>query len=193
MLSKSSRADIREPGYEQKLLSIGDSLSIFTIATPGSKCNGRRIETSTEHRPLTLRVLDMHSSRRTSYAHIQGYALLFLPFVLAKIDRSNWSCQINSFQTHKSNNWDDCATALDEDSATFWHTLYVPHNDILPHNITIDMVKQYNVTKMTYLPRQDGSSNGNIGNWNIFLRNETGPSRLLWGNWTDDQRLKTVN
>ncbi len=60
---------------------------------------------------------------------------------------------------------DNSATrAIDGDSSTFWHTRW--NEDLtLPHFITVDMGKPHRIGGFTYLPRQDGNSNGTVENY----------------------------
>ncbi|KAL8953340.1 MAG: hypothetical protein Q9222_000802 [Ikaeria aurantiellina] len=102
-----------------------------------------------------------------------------------------WHCNVDSFEY--SDDYNDCAKAYDGDDNTFWHTMYTPHDEPLPHRITIDLGKVYKLRGMTYLPRQDGSSNGNIGGWRISLSADEESHRLLNGTWSDDQSRKTVD
>ncbi|KAL8717383.1 MAG: hypothetical protein Q9225_005364 [Loekoesia sp. 1 TL-2023] len=118
-------------------------------------------------------------------------AALFLiaQLVSSQIDRSGWHCHVDSSESGDY----DCAKAIDGDFTTFWHTKWDPVTDYLPHNITIDIRTPYNLASMMYLPRQDGNQNGNIGDWQIMLGNDTQNGRFLTGTWSDDQQLKTVD
>lgn len=80
------------------------------------------------------------------------------------IDRTGWSVTADSYQPGN-----EPAKVLDGDTSTFWHTEYSPTNASLPHNLTLDLKALYWVNGLTYLPRQDGNSNGNIGQHIIQL------------------------
>ncbi|KAL8917570.1 MAG: hypothetical protein Q9208_007853 [Pyrenodesmia sp. 3 TL-2023] len=103
-----------------------------------------------------------------------------------------WHCNVDSFEFTRTDH-NDCDKAIDSNDNTFWHTKYTPSDAALPHRITIDMGKVYNTRSMTYLPRQDGDSNGNIGNWRISLSADEEMYRLLNGSWKDDSARKTVD
>ena len=81
------------------------------------------------------------------------------------ISRTGWTCTADSAQAGNP-----CTNVLDNDTTTFWHTEYNPTLVPLPHQIVIDMQVSYLVGSITYLPRQDGNSNGNIGQHVISLR-----------------------
>ncbi|KAL8799161.1 MAG: hypothetical protein Q9182_006098 [Xanthomendoza sp. 2 TL-2023] len=103
-----------------------------------------------------------------------------------------WHCNVDNFEsTARPPN--DCAKAYDSNDKTFWHSKYEPTDAPLPHHITIDLGKVYNTRSMTYLPRQDGNRNGNIGQWRISLSTNNSEFRLLNGTWKDDRSRKTVD
>ena len=90
--------------------------------------------------------------------------LSLLPLAVAQIDRTGWTATTDSFQPGN-----EPANVLDNNPSTFWHTEFNPTNAALPHNIVINMNQVYNVNGVSYLPRQDGISNGNIGQHTIEL------------------------
>ena len=84
----------------------------------------------------------------------------------AQIDRTGWTITADSFQTGTNN---EPPKAIDGDRASIFHTQWMPVNVPLPHNVTIDMKQSYNINAVSYLPRQDGNLNGNIGQHKIQL------------------------
>ena len=83
----------------------------------------------------------------------------------ASISQAGWTVTADS-----ANAGYPASNAIDGNNSTFWHTEYDPTNVPLPHMITIDMGQSYTVGSITYLPRQDGVSNGNIGQHEVQLR-----------------------
>lgn len=83
----------------------------------------------------------------------------------AGISQAGWTVTADSAQAGNA-----ATSAIDGNNATFWHTEFNPTLAPLPHNIVIDMKTSYLVGSITYYPRQDGSSNGNIGEHIIQLR-----------------------
>lgn len=87
------------------------------------------------------------------------------------------------------------SNVLDNNLDTFWHTPFGANGNPLPHYLIIDMkTTQKAVNQVAYIPRQDGSSNGNVGehiidtsldgvNWNA-------PSVL--GTYMDSNSTKTT-
>ncbi|KAI9845578.1 MAG: hypothetical protein M1837_004675 [Sclerophora amabilis] len=108
-----------------------------------------------------------------------------LQCVVAQTDRTGWTATANSFQSGN-----EPAKVLDGTN-TIWHSQYSP-NAPLPHNIVIDMKRTYNVNGLSYLPRQDGSSNGNIGEHRIQLSADgvNWGTPVAIGTWLDDRSLK---
>ncbi|KAL8916958.1 MAG: hypothetical protein Q9172_006042 [Xanthocarpia lactea] len=121
----------------------------------------------------------------------QAFAALLVasvPFVASQIDRTGWTVTVDSFQTGTNN---EAAKAIDGNTGTIWHTQWMPTNVALPHTITLDMKKSYNVNGLTYLPRQDGNSNGNIGQHLIQISLDgTTWTTTASGSYLDDSSLK---
>ena len=114
--------------------------------------------------------------------------LSFVPLALTQIARTGWTVTADSFQPGN-----EVANTIDGNTGTFWHTEFNPVNTPLPHNITIDMKKTYNVNALSYLPRQDGNSNGNIGQHQIVLSTDgaTWTAPVVIGRYLGDVSLKT--
>jgi galactose oxidase len=89
---------------------------------------------------------------------------------------------------------DPVSNALDGNPATFWHSEYSPDEVPLPHSITVNMHALHYVSGLTYLPRQDGVSNGNIGQYSIFVSRDgkSWGAPVATGTWADDSTLKTA-
>ena len=83
----------------------------------------------------------------------------------ASISQSGWTVTADSAEAGNA-----ATNAIDGDNTTFWHTEYSPVTADLPHMITIDMGSSYTVGSVSYLPRQDGQSDGNIGQHQVQLR-----------------------
>ena len=83
----------------------------------------------------------------------------------SSIPQTGWTVTADSAQAGNP-----ATSAIDNTTTTFWHTEFNPVLAPLPHNITINMGSSYLVGSTTYLPRQDGNSNGNIGEHVIQLR-----------------------
>lgn len=102
--------------------------------------------------------------------------------------RTGWTVTVDSFQPGNEG-----INVLDGNTGSIWHTQWTPNNAALPHVITIDMKTTINVNGLTYLPRQDGNSNGNIGQHTIQLSSDgTTFTPVAFGTYLDDSSLKTT-
>ena len=59
--------------------------------------------------------------------------------------------------------------AIDGDPDTFWHSEYDPKLAKPPHEIVIDLGESEWLTGFKYLPRQDGGTNGNVKDYEIYV------------------------
>ena len=107
----------------------------------------------------------------------------------ARIAQTGWTVSTNSFQPGN-----EPIKASDGDTDTLWHTRWSPSAALLPHTITINMQNTYMVDGCTYLPRQDGTANGNIGQHQMF----TSIDGIAWtmvasGTFNDDASMKAAS
>ena len=72
----------------------------------------------------------------------------------------------------------DAAYLVDGDPSTFWHTMYSITLAKYPHWVDFDSGKEKVIKGFTYLPRQDGSLNGCIKDYEIYVSNDN----QNWGN-----------
>ena len=84
------------------------------------------------------------------------------------INKSNW--KVVGYDSQHGGN--EARLAIDGKNDTFWHTEYQGSEPSCPHNIVIDMANTYQITAITYLSRQDGSQNGMVKQYEIFLSND---------------------
>jgi galactose oxidase len=83
--------------------------------------------------------------------------------------------------------------AIDGNISTFWHSEYTPVLTPLPHQAVLDLGSATTINGFTYLPRQDGLLNGNIGTYGL----EVSKDKEIWtvvsnATWLDDQSPKVV-
>ena len=72
----------------------------------------------------------------------------------------------------------DAAYLVDGDPSTFWHTMYSITLAKYPHWVDFDSGKEKIIKGFTYLPRQNGSLNGCIKDYEIYVSNDN----QNWGN-----------
>ena len=106
----------------------------------------------------------------------------------ASISQTGWTVVCDTAQASNP-----CGNAINGNMNDFWHSEYTPTLAPLPHTITVDMKQSYTVGSITYLPRQDGQSNGNIGQHTIQLSTDgTTFTTVGLGTYIDDKSLKTT-
>lgn len=105
------------------------------------------------------------------------------------ISRIGWNVTADSYQSGNQPQ-----NVIDGNTSTFWHTQYSPTLATLPHYIQFDMQKSYIVNGISYIPRQDGNSNGNIGQHTITISNDgaTWTSPISFGNFQNDAETKDI-
>ncbi|GAA0670491.1 phospholipase C, phosphocholine-specific [Kitasatospora atroaurantiaca] len=86
------------------------------------------------------------------------------------------------------------ANAVDGKTGTIWHTRWSNGTDPLPHEIQLDLGAVATVAGLTCLPRQDGTVNGRIGRYEVYLSGDgtNWGTPVATGAFADDATLKTV-
>lgn len=88
----------------------------------------------------------------------------------------------------------DAAYLVDGDPSTFWHTMYSITLAKYPHWVDFDAGKQKVIKGFTYLARQDGSLNGCIKEYEIYVSNDnkTWGEPILKGHFEKTAKLQKV-
>lgn len=87
----------------------------------------------------------------------------------------------------------EASKASDGDTSTFWHSQYSPAIASLPHTAIIDLGSSQSINAFTYLPRQTGNKNGNIGLHTLSTSTDNTTWTLLSNStFADDRTLKTT-
>lgn len=73
---------------------------------------------------------------------------------------------VDSFSATSEYSGDPIANAFDGNTSTFWHSNWKPYEP-LPATVTINLKGQQTVTGFSYLPRQDGNSNGQVTKYDL--------------------------
>jgi hypothetical protein len=86
------------------------------------------------------------------------------------------------------------AAAIDGDPGTFWHTKWSPASDPMPHEIVIDMGREFDLKGITYLPRQQSSA-GHVAECAVYCGND--PSNLgdpaVTAKFQDEEALQKID
>ena len=85
--------------------------------------------------------------------------------------------------------------AFDGLSSTFWHTKYTGGTTPYPHEIQIDLGATYNLTGMSYLPRQDGNPNGTVAQYELYASTDSANwgTPIKSGTFASDATEKVVS
>lgn len=70
------------------------------------------------------------------------------------------------------------SNAFDDSASTIWHTAYTNSKPAPPHELQIDLGATYELTALRYLPRQDGVDYGTIGDYALYISEDS----AQWGN-----------
>lgn len=87
------------------------------------------------------------------------------------------------------------ANLVDGDPSTFWHTMYSVTVANYPHYIDFDAAEETMIKGFKYMPRQDGSENGNIKDYTIQISNDgkTWSEPVAKGRFDASSKVKVVN
>ena len=88
-----------------------------------------------------------------------------------KQNQQNTGLQI-AFASSQEPDEGDAAYLVDGDPSTIWHTMYYITLSKYPHWVDFDAGKQKVIKGFTYLARQDGSLNGCIKDYEIYVSND---------------------
>ncbi|MPQ44444.1 exo-alpha-sialidase [Clostridium tarantellae] len=101
---------------------------------------------------------------------------------LSLINTSTMIASATSEELDKENN--SAKSVLDSNKNSMWHTKWDEANT-LPHSITINLGREYELNKIGFLPRQEGSSNGIITEYELALSNDgVNFNKISEGTWT---------
>jgi PKD repeat protein len=109
------------------------------------------------------------------------------------ISRSGWSVRYVDSQELSGENG-AASNVFDGNNATIWHTQYIPTSAPVPHEIQINLGQAYSIQGFRYLPRQDGSPNGRIGQYEFYVSMDgtSWGSAVAMGTFANDASEKQV-
>ncbi|SHJ16669.1 Por secretion system C-terminal sorting domain-containing protein [Tangfeifania diversioriginum] len=89
----------------------------------------------------------------------------------AELNKEDWSLvYVDSEETVGEDG--AAANAFDGDPDSFWHTEWYYSEPGQPHEIQIDLGRDYQISQLNYLPRQS-SANGRVKNFELYVSNNT--------------------
>ncbi|NUP47046.1 MAG: phospholipase C, phosphocholine-specific [Catenulispora sp.] len=114
----------------------------------------------------------------------------------AVLDRTGWTVKYCDSQETVGESA-PATNVLDGDTTTIWHTQWynVTPNPPCPHEVQLDMKTSHAVSGFTYLPRQDGSNHGWVGQYEFSVSADgtNWGTAVATGTFAASNALKTVN
>lgn len=97
--------------------------------------------------------------------------------------------KVKAFSSEQNNSDQSANMAIDGNENTIWHTKW-DRSDKTPF-ITIELNKEYDITKLSYTPRQSGNYNGNILEYNIYTSLDgENYTKVKSGSWQSNREVK---
>ncbi|TAJ11792.1 PKD domain-containing protein [Marinilabiliaceae bacterium JC017] len=132
---------------------------------------------------VSLTVTDANGTSSRSYNSMVNVSV-----VQPAIDKTNWRLlSVDSEQSGEGANF-----AFDNNITTHWHTEWSPSSPDYPHEIQIDLGESYCLEAFSILPRQDGSQNGMIKDYEFYVSvdglNWGTPVKI--GTWSNSSSVK---
>ncbi len=93
----------------------------------------------------------------------------------AELPKNEWT--LLYFDSENPGTGGYASNTIDGDPATYWHTQWQGGVPDYPHEIQVDLGDMYMVHEFTYLPRQDGASNGTIKEYELYVSED----KTNWG------------
>ncbi len=147
----------------------GSGVPDSTAEDPGSKTYGTAgAYTATFTVTDSLGASDTTPATRTITVTVPGQS--------GPLPKSGWQLKyVDSQETQAENG--AAVNSFDSSASTIWHTQWYSAQPPCPHEIQIDLGTTYSIDGFRYLPRQDGDSNGNIGQYEFYVS----PDGVSWG------------
>lgn len=111
----------------------------------------------------------------------------------ANIPHTNWTLKYADSQELTGQNG-AATNAFDGNNSTFWHTQWSNGAPACPHEIQINLGKSYSIDSFSYLPRQDGVSNGTIAKYEFYLSSDgvNWGGAVATGTFSNNSSLKQI-
>lgn len=106
------------------------------------------------------------------------------------VEKAKWSVVSVSSQ---GDNHEKAANAIDDNPSTIWHSQYNPEEKTYPHEIVVDMAREFNVAAFVYTPRND-MQNGWVKDYEVYFSTDgqTWGTPTCQGSFDADSSEKVV-
>lgn len=108
---------------------------------------------------------------------------------LPMLARAGWTATASSAEAVGENT--PASNSIDGNPATIWHSQW---DALAPHYLAVALPRPATVSRLDYMPRQDGNANGRILAWEI-QSSADGIDWQAWasGTWTNDSSEKSAS
>ena len=107
------------------------------------------------------------------------------------ISKNNWT--LVSVDSEDYVNPQLATFAFDDNPGTFWFTQWSGGQPPYPHEIVIDMNETHSFIGFSYMPRQDGKTNGSIKDYEFYISSDNATwTKASSGTWEGSSDLKEV-
>jgi galactose oxidase len=143
--------------------------------------------------PLSARYVRLtavtEAGNRGPWSSAAGIVVLRGQVAPPELPRSGWTATASDASPGSP-----ASNVLDGDAGSMWHSRWEGAPAPLPHTCTIDMQSVQDIAGLRYLPRQDGNSNGTIGQYEVTVSRDgvTFSAPVATGAWADDTLEKTA-
>ena len=114
--------------------------------------------------------IDAANGNKDFVPPFSGEAVLYLSTSFFLIPQTNWTLlYVDSEELVGA--YKPAVYTFYGDSSTIWHTEWYESDPPHPHEIQIDLGNTYNISGIRYLPKQDGTLNGIISDYEFYISN----------------------
>ncbi|MFL5245089.1 MAG: discoidin domain-containing protein [Gemmataceae bacterium] len=171
-----------------KIVNLGDPEQSLVLRKPRSP-QGQGFESADSPTGLThVGGPRWDSTQHEAYVKILTW-IRSASVAAGKSGQTGWTASVDSYSpAYPPKN------ALDGDTATFWHTEYVGATPGYPHEFAIDLGKNHTVGGLVYVPRNDGSANGRVKDYEVYVSTDGKEwnKPVAQGTWPNDGTTKYV-
>lgn len=170
----AERARVLSPVCSPAIIRSEKGVVTLSCTTPGAtiyyRVDGGKEQVYTA--PFELK----DGGRVTAYTTAPGLRQGLTNEADISIYLSKKAWKVVSFTSQQDETAEAAKNVIDENPATIWHTQYAPQTPKGPHEVVVDMGKDYQVTGFVYQGREDGG-NGRVARFEFYVSDKLGE----WG------------
>lgn len=180
--------EMENKNYGYQIEVSDDDVNWVSVAKKSSSQQVQFDYFNTHARYVRIQVTELSDSW-ASFWEFDVYGAV--PVDTSLIPQSQMTATATSEETSGENN--DASQAIDGNSSTIWHTKWDLSNP-LPQSITLNLGNTHVISKLKYLPRQNGAQNGNITSYEILTSLDgVNFTPVISGSWDEDNIEKVAD